>query len=116
MTGRAQRERHQRRIAITGRFVISQLYSTRTRDAKLFVRYLSIVAQSGRTGLLPLQTFGFLRQSGPKEKIGRSIPLAGRHAPDYVADIISHQHRAVLAERHPDRPSIGHRLVRCEEP
>jgi hypothetical protein len=90
MTGRAQGARHQRRIAITGRFVISQLYSTRTRDAKLFVRYLSIVAQSGRAGLRPsrshvtwdaLSAFG---KSTPVTAMG-AIPSVKQHGERLVS-------------------------------
>src|SRR5713101_8192226 len=58
-------------------------------------------------------------QSGrsPK-KLSRArsaLPLA-RYAPDHIANSVRHQNGAVGTECYPYRSSIGHPLVRCEEP
>src|SRR4029079_10299010 len=42
--------------------------------------------------------------------------LRARHAPDDVADIVSHQQRAVGAERDADWTSVGDLLVGREKP
>src|ERR1700676_5150556 len=53
-----------------------------------------------------------------RHKLSRArsaLPLA-RYAPDHIANILRHQKGAVGTECYPYRSSIGHPLVRCEEP
>src|SRR5271165_954314 len=40
-----------------------------------------------------------------------SDPSLSRHPPDHVADVVGDQERAVRAESHSDRPSVGRSLV-----
>src|ERR1700738_3099442 len=44
-----------------------------------------------------------------------ALPLA-RYPPAHLAHVVPHQKRAVGTECYPNRSSIGHPLVRCEEP
>src|SRR4030088_1873487 len=46
----------------------------------------------------------------------RSALLRARYAPDHIANIVRHQNGAVRTECYSYRSSIGHPLVRCEEP
>src|SRR5258707_7986479 len=53
-----------------------------------------------------------------RRKLSRacSALLRAHYAPDHIANIVRHQNGAVGTECYTHRPSIGHPLVRCEEP